>query len=194
MPPLMPPQTVAFTSSYNGLSNVLVNKVSISKAFTPSSPQIQRPSDAKEYDALWDTGATGSVITRKVADECGLKPTGMTNVQHAKGTDTTFTYLVSVFLPSNVCFASLRVIEGDLGGNTEVLIGMDIIGKGDFAVSNKDGKTAFTFRMPSLERTDFVEQINNLSRTKSKLPPSKVGRNDPCPCGSGKKYKKCCGK
>ena len=23
---------------------------------------------------------------------------------------------------------------------------------------------------------------------------NKVGRNDPCPCGSGKKYKKCCGK
>jgi uncharacterized protein YchJ len=21
----------------------------------------------------------------------------------------------------------------------------------------------------------------------------KVGRNEPCPCGSGKKYKKCCG-
>jgi len=20
----------------------------------------------------------------------------------------------------------------------------------------------------------------------------KIGRNDPCPCGSGKKYKKCC--
>ena len=23
--------------------------------------------------------------------------------------------------------------------------------------------------------------------------PMKDGRNDPCPCGSGKKYKKCCG-
>jgi uncharacterized protein YecA (UPF0149 family) len=22
---------------------------------------------------------------------------------------------------------------------------------------------------------------------------SKIGRNDPCPCGSGKKFKKCCG-
>ena len=22
----------------------------------------------------------------------------------------------------------------------------------------------------------------------------KVGRNDPCPCGSGKKYKRCCGR
>jgi hypothetical protein len=25
-------------------------------------------------------------------------------------------------------------------------------------------------------------------------PGSKLGRNDPCPCGSGRKYKKCCGK
>ncbi len=24
--------------------------------------------------------------------------------------------------------------------------------------------------------------------------PPKIGRNDPCPCGSGKKFKKCCGK
>ncbi len=24
-------------------------------------------------------------------------------------------------------------------------------------------------------------------------PTPKVGRNDPCPCGSGKKFKKCCG-
>ncbi|MFA4989560.1 MAG: preprotein translocase subunit SecA [Candidatus Omnitrophota bacterium] len=27
-----------------------------------------------------------------------------------------------------------------------------------------------------------------------RLPHPKVGRNDPCPCGSGKKYKKCCGR
>ena len=25
-------------------------------------------------------------------------------------------------------------------------------------------------------------------------PRAPVGRNDPCPCGSGKKYKKCCGR
>jgi preprotein translocase subunit SecA len=24
--------------------------------------------------------------------------------------------------------------------------------------------------------------------------PTKIGRNSPCPCGSGKKYKKCCGR
>ena len=27
-----------------------------------------------------------------------------------------------------------------------------------------------------------------------KIANNKIGRNDPCPCGSGKKYKKCCGK
>ena len=26
-----------------------------------------------------------------------------------------------------------------------------------------------------------------------RLTSTKIGRNDPCPCGSGKKYKKCCG-
>ena len=31
------------------------------------------------------------------------------------------------------------------------------------------------------------------STTYRRLAP-KVGRNDPCPCGSGKKYKHCCGK
>ena len=31
-------------------------------------------------------------------------------------------------------------------------------------------------------------------RTVRKTAAQKVGRNDPCPCGRGKKYKKCCGK
>ncbi len=31
-------------------------------------------------------------------------------------------------------------------------------------------------------------------KTKTIIKGEVVGRNDPCPCGSGKKYKKCCGK
>ena len=30
-------------------------------------------------------------------------------------------------------------------------------------------------------------------RSREPVRVTKVGRNDPCPCGSGKKYKKCCG-
>ena len=36
----------------------------------------------------------------------------------------------------------------------------------------------------------FLEQRKSGTIRKEK----KIGRNDPCPCGSGKKYKKCCGK
>ncbi|MBF0103651.1 MAG: SEC-C domain-containing protein [Desulfobacterales bacterium] len=42
---------------------------------------------------------------------------------------------------------------------------------------------------------DKPEDISNLDRALSQpiqLKSNKVGRNDSCPCGSGKKYKKCC--
>ncbi len=44
------------------------------------------------------------------------------------------------------------------------------------------------------ERADLIENRSDEGDTKSPVHASKIGRNDPCPCGSGKKYKKCCGK
>ncbi len=38
-----------------------------------------------------------------------------------------------------------------------------------------------------------AESYGDETVRKSALKSEKVGRNDPCPCGSGKKYKKCCG-
>ncbi len=40
------------------------------------------------------------------------------------------------------------------------------------------------------ERRDEIRKDFNRTRIAVS---NKVGRNDPCPCGSGKKYKKCCG-
>jgi len=39
---------------------------------------------------------------------------------------------------------------------------------------------------------DLLVDIQNNKETPFQREGSKVGRNDPCPCGSGKKYKKCC--
>jgi len=48
------------------------------------------------------------------------------------------------------------------------------------------------------ERGDMLSQANSDTQEKQKPQPVKVekrvGRNDPCPCGSGKKYKHCHGK
>lgn len=40
---------------------------------------------------------------------------------------------------------------------------------------------------------DISDLENMLNPPKPVTSEKKVGRNDPCPCGSGKKFKKCCG-
>lgn len=39
----------------------------------------------------------------------------------------------------------------------------------------------------------LIREDGSVRGTTYRKPGSDVGRNDPCPCGSGKKYKKCCG-
>lgn len=41
---------------------------------------------------------------------------------------------------------------------------------------------------------DITQLEQLLHPPKPKKFKKKIGRNEPCPCGSGKKYKKCCGK
>lgn len=43
---------------------------------------------------------------------------------------------------------------------------------------------------PERQKELYKEQKSSTTIVKDK----KVGRNDPCPCGSGRKYKQCCGK
>ncbi len=60
-------------------------------------------------------------------------------------------------------------------------------------------KTTYDFGeegLPLEQFSEFSESSRSAAPARSEPtgPPSKAGRNDPCPCGSGKKYKKCCGK
>ena len=51
--------------------------------------------------------------------------------------------------------------------------------------------------MINVKVIDSQEQDNNFSQEQNKkfneLSTKKIGRNEPCPCNSGKKYKHCCG-
>jgi len=50
----------------------------------------------------------------------------------------------------------------------------------------------FVAELSALWRQQSLEQQTPLARAKGAQASPKTGRNDPCPCGSGKKYKKCC--
>jgi uncharacterized protein YecA (UPF0149 family) len=71
---------------------------------------------------------------------------------------------------------------------------MDVITRGDFTISNYQGKTVMTFRIPSIEKIDYVQQKSDHSQQIPVKKGIQTGRNAPCPCGSGRKYKHCCGK
>lgn len=53
------------------------------------------------------------------------------------------------------------------------------------------------YTLPQWDAILTAERRKELYKTekssKTVVKPPKIGRNDPCPCGSGKKYKKCCG-
>jgi len=156
-------QQRAFTTRYNGRMRVLHNMVGVCLPVTQDEARTQQV-DIRRYLAIWDTGATHSAITKRVVDDLRLKPTGARETRHAGGKSINNTYLVNITLPNGVMIGQVRVTEVNLipDDNTaddkqpQVLIGMDIIGLGDFAVTNANNKTTLSFQIPSVEEIDFV--------------------------------------
>jgi len=81
-------------------------------------------------------------------------------------------------------------------------IGLQSLAQRDPLVAYKtQGHEAFQELMAGV-RHDIVHTIYHVGIVKQEKPKERekapvggtIGRNDPCPCGSGKKYKKCCGK
>jgi preprotein translocase subunit SecA len=80
-------------------------------------------------------------------------------------------------------------------------IGLRAVGQQDpLVVYKREGRILFDGLLASVQH-DIVRNIYRVSLVKE--PPrkrqavfagKKIGRNDPCPCGSGKKYKYCCGR
>jgi preprotein translocase subunit SecA len=63
-------------------------------------------------------------------------------------------------------------------------------------VKNDESQTEREMAVKNVKTTGPSEAVGGDSSKAAKPEPArsdKIGRNDPCPCGSGKKYKKCCG-
>ena len=174
-----------FTSRYPMLSAVLKNEVQVAP-----TPITGTPIFKQKYIGLWDTGATSSVITQKIVDELNLKEVHYGQVYTVSGVDIVPFFYVDISLPNGVIIPKLLAPLGR-PSECDLLIGMDIIGRGDFAVSNYDGKTTFTYRYPSIMEFDFVTNTYQKPIEKTGI---QMSRNSICNCGSGKKYKNCHGK
>lgn len=152
----------AFTNTYSGITNMLTSSVTIS---LPEINEGVEMGNVFKGLAIWDTGATNTVITSKVVKELALKPISKKEVHTANGIATANVYLTDIILPNNVRISGVSVTDCDkLTGEFEVLIGMDIIKMSDFSVTNSGGKTIMSFGIPSRKTTDYVKQVENEQR------------------------------
>jgi hypothetical protein len=114
-----------------------------------------------DTQALWDTGASGSCISKSLANRLGLKSVEMCYVSGVGGIHKSYVYTVDILLPNKILVNGVRVTEFFDNGSFNVIIGMDIITLGDFAISNQDGKTTVSYRIPPDDvPIDFVTMIN----------------------------------
>lgn len=191
-----------FKTSYNCHTRSLMAVVDVGAAFAPH--RGERPPPLQRFNALWDTGATATVITRELVNKLSLQPMGAVETHGVHGAQICNTYLISMMFPTAAGFCELQVTEGILKG-FDVLIGMDVISHGDFLVTNHNGKTELHFQMPSQGLAGLVQTCNGIAHANGAQPtppvknqpiraPDKPGRNDPCHCGSGKKFKHCHGR
>jgi predicted aspartyl protease len=160
----------SFTTKWPvGRVNVLVNQVEII---------IPNTNNVLKINAIWDTGATSTAITQNVVDKLGLLPTGMTNVHTANGTALQNTYIVDVRLPNQVQVKDVTVTAAAaFSSGCDALIGMDIIGLGDFSVTNYNGETCMSFRIPSCHEIDYARNQNYRWMQGKQIPAGKPGSN-----------------
>ena len=105
----------------------------------------------------------GTIITKKVVDDLGLRQTGVRTLRGVGSGDVINeiqapTYLVNLVLPNHVVLKGVPVAVASLG-TCDILLGMDVIGIGDFAVSHQGEGTMWSFRFPSCGEVDFVPEI-----------------------------------
>lgn len=139
----------AFTLKSSGLLDRLRTNVVI------KSSVCAHPDNVRQWKALWDTGASHSCIDKRIAKALGLIPLGNKNISTANGVVTVNTHLVDITLPNELTMRNILVTSANLGEDIDLLIGMDIICRGDFSITNYEGKTTFSFRIPSMEKVDF---------------------------------------
>ncbi len=144
------PSFNAFTQRWDGIVHQMI-----------SSAHLKSGEKIIPIKALWDTGASKTCISPSCVMQLGLIPTGKCTNMTASGPSNASTYLVDVLLPNKVIVPDVMVTDAKIGDQGfDVLIGMDLISIGDFSVSNYQGKTTLSYRIPSQKTTDYVQEIN----------------------------------
>ena len=123
-------------------------------------PGIRPPTEQeKEYtfQALWDTGTRESLITYPAITKLDLKSKGEGEISGTGGPARSRLFNVDIIFSNGYEKLNWNLFEypGAKDKKYGLVIGMDIISLGDFAITKKDGKAFLSFRIPNKYLVDF---------------------------------------
>ena len=97
---------IAFTKEEKGLINVLKTQITIiiDEKINPNYTKTQ-----DKYVAIWDTGATNTVISEELAKKLNLTSIGKANVSTAGGIIEVNKYILGLKLPNNLHIKNVMV-------------------------------------------------------------------------------------
>lgn len=109
--------------------------------------------------ALWDTGSSDSVISSNLVKRLKIHSVGKAKINSSGSTYQSRLYEITLLLaeqqPINLYVTESHQLDKS---GIDMLIGLDIIGLGDFALSTYDGTICLSFRMPSKGLIDFNDK------------------------------------
>jgi len=153
----------AFFVKYKGVTNELTTPASILPLFTTNPAFFGVPF---EIEALWNTGATTTCIKPALWKRLELYPleSGCTELSGIGGNVATDLTLINLLLAPKFEIEGCPVYVVDFPGNADILIGMDIISMGDFAVCNTGKTSSFSFVIPPFsDRINFVDKAGSIT-------------------------------
>ena len=142
-----------FTKTFTPTADCIVTE-----SYLYSPVELNTSKDVKRVKisrTLWDTGASCSLISERIAKLLNLEPIGKTGVTgYNSNIDVKDTYLIHAGLPTGDIVTNIMAMACE-SDEYDAIFGMDIISLGDFAITNQNGQTTFSFRSPSSQTIEF---------------------------------------
>ena len=118
----------------------------------------------------------------------------ITIAEFAKKYDTTEEFIMGFVDGINESLKNVYDLE-NLTANDEIALDIDLE---KLYFNMLEAKAEYLYNLPQWDAIFSEEKRKEIQKAYRESTmvrnENKVGRNDACPCGSGKKYKKCCGK
>ena len=107
--------------------------------------------------ALWDTGANITCISSRLVDNLHLESSNEALISVANNQLISADKYYVQLRMGDFTIPFIEVLGLPMDESKDIIIGMDVISKGDLSITNYEGNTVLSFRQPSLGTIDFQD-------------------------------------